>query len=139
MLWEGILAQWMISSLDSDEPIGHCSFYGANATNKHCFFQLWIDPTHRRGGWPIEGAILALDVVMHRFDMRKVYIEVAESLLPQYESIMSVPGIAEEGRLKQHIFLDGREQDVHIIALYRDRWPAMVRSVLGATPRSHND
>lgn len=120
--WEGVLANWVIIRRSSQELAGHVSFYGANAANQYCFVQAWVDGKYRRLGWPFEGVALAIDSVFTRYPMRKIYIEAVDVDLSQYSSILRLPGIEAEGCLRAHTFVAGRYRDVHLVAIYRDRW-----------------
>jgi RimJ/RimL family protein N-acetyltransferase len=67
------------------------------------------------------GIGLFFEYVFGCWDVRKLYMEVAEYNFPQMES-----GIGRffelEGRLRNHTYLAGKHWDQLTLALYRDAW-----------------
>jgi len=66
--------------------------------------------------------MLFIRYVLSCWDFRKVYFEG-----PEFNTVTFASAIGKsldlEGVLKQHDYYDGRYWDVHILALYRDRFP----------------
>lgn len=74
-------------------------------------------------GVAVEGVALFIDECFHRFPLRKLYIFLSESSEAAIGSSIG-SWFEREGRLTDHVFLDGRHQDVSIGAMTRARFVA---------------
>jgi len=121
-LWSRSLVAYSILSLESATPLGLASAYGANLANGTCYMQVLLFPEYQRRFWPLEGAVLLINTIFNRFNLRKIYGEVSDKALRQFASALRRSYIHVEGTLREHGFVDGQFQDVHIMAVYREEW-----------------
>jgi len=115
-LWAGVLAQFAI--LHGDNLLGLSVLYGADFANGHCKMGIakFRDAPDLR---VMTGALLTINYGFQGWPFRKIYLEMAEYNFPQIASGAGTV-FSEEGRLTEHIFLDGIYWDVLILALKRD-------------------
>lgn len=125
LLWEGVTAQFVLRA-GSGAPVGLVSCFGADFRNRHAHIGVIGDPSWRNSGLIVAGAWRFVGYLFEQFDLRKLYAEVLESnfvrLLTGADRLFEV-----QGRLMAHEFLDGRYQDLYVLALDRDRWQAQER------------
>jgi acyl carrier protein len=125
LLWEGVTAQFVVRS-GSGDPVGLVSCFGADFRNRHAHIGVLGDPAWRNSGLIVAGAWQFITYLFEQFDLRKLYAEVLASnlvhLLTGVDRLFEV-----QGKLMDHEFLDGRYQDLYVLALDRDRWQAQER------------
>ncbi len=77
------------------------------------------------------GAALFLEYVFRGWSFRKLYFELPEFNLAQFSRGVNRLFV-EEGRLREHLYYDGRFWDKVILALYRTTWEAQSKRILQA-------
>jgi hypothetical protein len=127
-LWNTVLAQFLVVSADSEEPLGIVVLY------RPAFQHGWAYVAAARfdGGGPsyqfMLGVVLFIEYSFRHWDLRKMYME-----LPEYNLEQFVSGNERffeiEGRLVGHTFYDGQHWDELVLAIYRDTF-AQVREPL---------
>ena len=115
VLWNGVLAQFVVVSVDTGQPVGLVSTYGADHRNGTCFVAVLVEEDHRLSGWAAEGFLLTLDYVFGNWPMRKIYADVLARNMDQFRSAASTIFV-QEGLLRQHELVDGAYEDVHLLA-----------------------
>jgi RimJ/RimL family protein N-acetyltransferase len=127
-LWHNVLQQFVVEDVRSGRPIGLVAAKSANLHHRTVFIHVGFVHTVRRRGWPIESIVLLLALLFERYDMRKVYAEMADSSFRLMAS-----GIGTyfdlEGSLRDHLLVDGEYQDLHILSITETRWRDSIRPI----------
>ncbi len=119
-LWQGVIAQFVVESRRTAEPLGLVSCFGVDQRNRHAHVAVLFDPDAATGRlWRAEAVLLFVHYVFEVFDLRKLYAEVLELNLPQLTSVVGRYA-TQEGVLVDHEYFAGRYWDVHLLAIHRD-------------------
>lgn len=127
-LWAGTLANFVIEGRASGEPVGLFSIFGSNQACTRAQVGLAIEPEHQRAGWPMEGLFVGLRYAFSTWPLEKVYFESAEGNREPVGAGYAKFATAEVV-LPEHLFLDGRYEDVHVFGLTRAAWDAIEKVV----------
>jgi RimJ/RimL family protein N-acetyltransferase len=121
-LWPNTLAAFVVMTKEKAEPVALAVAVNGDMLSRTCMINYVAHPDLDRTGWHLEGTLLFINYVFRVWEMRKIYGEV----LSHNSGIWSRSkgrGIArEEGRLRDHILLDGRYHDLIYLAVYREPW-----------------
>jgi RimJ/RimL family protein N-acetyltransferase len=102
--------------------IGHCGLFHADLTARHCELGIHIGEKDYWGrGYGREAVGLLLDYAFRIRNFRRVWLEVHaanERAIRAYRAC----GFVEEGRMREHVWLDGRYVDNVIIGVMREEW-----------------
>jgi [ribosomal protein S5]-alanine N-acetyltransferase len=116
----GVLAQFLVSAPRTNKTIGLVSSYNADLRNGTAYAAVVMTTGHHRTGIGVEAMTLFLSYLLSTWPLRKVYYEAAEYNIDQYRS--GLHKLFEiEGRLQNHLYLDGRYWDSYILASTRDQ------------------
>ena len=131
-LWDNCHAAFIYESSAQNGSAGVVMSYSADMRNGFAYLAF---ARLRQGTSPLHDAVVAaealvlfVDFLFQGWDLRKIYVEVAEYNLGQFSSLVSLLDV--EARLKQHVYLDGRHWDMIIAALRRDCWPSLRERLL---------
>jgi RimJ/RimL family protein N-acetyltransferase/acyl carrier protein len=129
LLWEEILAQFIVTCRDG-RRVGVVSAFELDARNRTVHLAVIEDPEWVGSGLALEGVAVFLSYLFAQFDLRKVY---AECLADNYAAFASGAGrvFDVEGRLREHEYVDGRYEDVYLLAVERSRWAVQHRRLFG--------
>jgi hypothetical protein len=120
-LWRGVLVQYLVVGLHDPTPLGLVAVYNANFQDGYAYLAAERFGARRATPLMVFGLALFIDYVFACWDFHKLYLEVAEYNVGQFQS-----GIGrlftEEARLGGHIWYGERRWDQLILALYRDTW-----------------
>jgi RimJ/RimL family protein N-acetyltransferase len=119
--WAGSVTQLLVCDRETGARVGLASLSNVNFVVGHGYFSLAKFDRDDRTGKILDGAVLFLEHVFSAFPLRKVYLEVAGYSLGQFLSGVG-DLFEEEGRLREHVFADGKFWDVTILSLARSRW-----------------
>jgi RimJ/RimL family protein N-acetyltransferase len=130
LLWHETAFSCVASQLGSqNELIGLVELFGVDEANGHAQISVAAFEAYRASGLIIEAAALFLDEVFWRFNLRKVYAMLSDSSMAEIGSMLD--GFFKlEGRLSDHVFLNGRLESVHITSIGRDAFAALTTSKL---------
>jgi RimJ/RimL family protein N-acetyltransferase len=117
-LFQETLAFLMVESKVDGRPLGSVAAYGCDHRDGHAKIAAIAAPTEPSGGPFIEAPGLLIDFLFAAYPLRKLYGEVLASNLRQFGSTP----YREEGRLREHSWVNGCYEDMIIVALYRDDW-----------------
>lgn len=119
-LWDQALANFVVSNR-SRHPIGIVSAYGADHRNATCYVAAVGSEDAQDGGLMVESIGLLVTYLFLAFPFRKVYME---SLQSNYSRFASGEGrfFTLEARLREHEYVDGKYQDMVILAIYKSDW-----------------
>lgn len=142
-LWRGVLDQRLILDRTSDGPIGLVAARNADMRRGIAWLDITLHPRVHGRGWPFESVMLFVDHLFRGWPLRKLYAEV---LGGHIDDVASGVGrlFVEEGRLAAHEYVDGAWSDLHILALFRERWerdaPRLLRGLVpGHAPDGSGD
>jgi acyl carrier protein len=133
LLWEGVLAQFLVATADG-RVVGLVSAFEADLRNGHAHVGVVSDPDWRSSGLALDGLVRLVSHLFSQFDLRKVYAEVLERNLARFRSgegrLFSV-----EARFKEHEYIDGRREDLFVLAATRASWQGVHQRLLGEPPQ----
>jgi RimJ/RimL family protein N-acetyltransferase len=119
--WQNTLAVFLVIGAKDPTPLGLVVAYRPSFQDGHACLGAETFLTARPAPLMVFGLALFIDYVFACWNFHKLYMEVAEYNLPQFKS--SIGRFVEvEGRLRKHLWYDGRAWDQLFLALYRDRW-----------------
>jgi RimJ/RimL family protein N-acetyltransferase len=118
-LWGGVLTQFLVERKDGSERLGLVTAYDAVPRDGHCHIAALFRPDTRV--WPLEGMFLFVNYLFAEFGFRKLYGEVIEYNLDAFASAIG-RWLEPEGVLRGHELHGGRYWDVHLLALWRERF-----------------
>jgi RimJ/RimL family protein N-acetyltransferase len=122
-VWDGTLVHLVAVGNRSRRRLGVASVTSADMRNGTAYFSVVSDPAVVGTSLMIEAAGLAIEYVFQTWPFRKLYAEVPEYNLRTFGSVTE-RYFRREGRLTDHVFLDGRYWDVHVLATDRATWQA---------------
>jgi hypothetical protein len=135
-IWQAVLAQFLVVRADDKEPVGLVMAYKPNFQDKHAYLGATRFNVRERSPLLMLGAALFIEYVFTCWDFHKLYLELPEYNLVQFERGFDDLFVTE-ARLRSHVWYDGRLWDQVIMALYRDTWREQSARVLAAeAPRS---
>lgn len=120
-LWESVLAQFVIEGINSQKPLGLVAITTPNFRDGFAYISALGPPESQGLGLIAEGVLLGFHYAFSTWPFRKIYMEATEE---SYRTFKSGLGrfFVEEGRLKAHVFWNGRFMDLLILAVYREMW-----------------
>ncbi len=117
----GTFLQLLVLSRATGGRVGLVNAYAENLRDGWIYVGAVSDPAHRMSGVTIDGVACLVDHLFRCWDFRKVYIEAIEYNQHQFDT--GLRNVAsEEGRLRSHVFFDGRHWDLVTSAIYRAEW-----------------
>lgn len=120
-LWNGVLAQFIAESATTGDPLGLVVLSSANHRDGYVYLSAMATPEVQGLGIMVEAVMLTINYAFVTWPFRKLYMEAVDDNLAQFESALA-RHFVEEGTLRQHAFMFGRYQDLHILAMYREHW-----------------
>lgn len=127
-IWDGVLAQYVIRMVDSNQAIGMAVAYRTNLHSGYAYFAMVVSPDVAGTGVAMEAAAMFIDYLFAGWSFRKLYIEVLDSVY--HSSYASGEGryFHEEACLRAHEYWDGEYHDTYLLAIYRSdpKLPRMI-------------
>ena len=120
-VWDGTLVHLVGVGNRSRRRLGVASVTSADMRNGTAYLSVVSDIGVIGSGLMIEVAGLAIEYVFSTWPFRKLYAEVPEYNLRTFGSVTK-RFFRREGLLTEHVFLDGRYWDVHVLATDRATW-----------------
>jgi UDP-4-amino-4,6-dideoxy-N-acetyl-beta-L-altrosamine N-acetyltransferase len=106
----------------SDQLIGVTGLHNFDHVARHAGFGITIgDKEHWGRGHGTEATSLILSHAFDTLNLNRVWLHVYE-FNPRGIRVYEKLGFAIEGRLRQHVFRDGRYWDVLTMGILRDEW-----------------
>jgi hypothetical protein len=124
------LAQFMVTRSSDNRPLGAAAVYQHNFQDEHAYLAVAAFDTDRNP-LMVLGTALFVEYVFTCWNFRKLYLDLPEYNLPQLASGVGTL-FAEEGRLREHMYYDGRFWDKLVLALYRRTWEERSGRLLAA-------
>ena len=102
--------------------IGQCALFNVNATAQTCELGITIgDKEYWGRGYGHESINLLVEYAFRYHNYRKVWLQVHagnERAMRAYQAC----GFVEEGRLRAHVWSDGRYDDLVVMGMLREEW-----------------
>lgn len=122
--WSSTLAQFLVIKRPSNKPIGVTAVHQANFQDGFAYMSAaHFEPSQPSPAMMI-GLAIFLNYVFACWDFRKLYMEVPEYNYDQFSSVVTQYGQLE-GRLRDHLYFNGRHWDLLTLAIYRDHWQSV--------------
>ncbi|HVF05116.1 MAG TPA: GNAT family protein [Frankiaceae bacterium] len=103
------------------ELVGRAALFAFDELSRNAEVGLGFGPEHRGKGYGRETLRLLLDFCFRRRNLHRVWLECAatnERAIRAYRAA----GFVEEGRLREHAWIDGRYVDMVRMAVLRSEW-----------------
>jgi RimJ/RimL family protein N-acetyltransferase len=120
-VWDGTLVHLVGVGNRSRRRLGVASVTSADMRNGTAYLSVVSDPAVVGSGLMIEVTGLAIEYVFSTWPFRKLYAEVPEYNLRTFATVTQ-RFFRREGLMTEHVFLDGRYWDVHVLATDRATW-----------------
>ena len=118
-LWQGILIQFVVESLDTGQPAGHVICYNPDFGLGHAYVGAAMASRYRSSGIAVEPVRIFIRYLFDVWPFQKLYFELPEFNYRQFASAAN--GVLHvEARLRNHDYYRGRRWDRLILAVYRD-------------------
>ena len=117
---QGVHFQLVIAKRDSFEPIGLINLYNANFRHGYAYLATIVEPSLQSTGIGMEAVFAFVYYSFSVWPLSKIYFESLDSNWQQMKSGLRRGVFHEEGCLRSHAYVEGRRQDYHIAAIYRD-------------------
>ena len=104
---------------------GLVSAYDVNLAEGWCFILQYFTPEFQRQLYGAEASIAFFDYLFRNHPFRKIYVDIQGFNSGFLEAGVSLGGLVEEGRFKDHVYHEGRYWDMVRLALYREDWPKL--------------
>jgi RimJ/RimL family protein N-acetyltransferase len=131
---QGYLAQFTVAGRRPSDVLGVAGVYNANVHDGTGYLAVMADSAHTGTGTGVEALLLLVEYCFKVWTFRKLYLETAEYNYDAFasgaESFFEV-----EGRLRDHLYYDGRHWDLVIASIRRERWPETGGRMLSALIR----
>jgi RimJ/RimL family protein N-acetyltransferase len=119
-------------SIDADDKlIGHCALFRFDDTARTCELGITIgDKSYWGRGYGRDAISVLLDYAFRLRNLRRVFLSVNgsnERAIRAYRA----SGFVEEGRLRAHVWSQGRYEDLVYMGVLREEWKARRSSGAG--------
>lgn len=119
---DGSKTQFAVVEAEEKRLIGFCGLFGIDETSRRCELGVFIgDKEYWGRGYGRDAVGLLLDYAFRLRNFRRVWLEVHsenERAMRAYKAC----GFVEEGRLREHAWLDGRYVDMVLMGVLREEW-----------------
>jgi len=136
-LWRLSSWQYAILRRDNGKLVGLLQAIDDDLRNRTVGVSLVVDRSARRAGWPLEAAVLFVDLALRELDYRKVYFVMSASTVRQLGHTVD-RWLSKEAVLRCHYRAHDHYDDCMFYSLDRSRWLAAAdefRDVAGFLPR----
>ena len=84
-LWENVIAQYLVISRASAQPLGLVGLYNANLASGYAYAYALAAGTSLGSGAAVRGLVLLGDLAFRRWPLRRIYLETTSRSLPQFQ------------------------------------------------------
>ncbi|USZ67951.1 GNAT family N-acetyltransferase [Halorussus salilacus] len=112
-------ANFLICPAGGDDPVGEANLF--RVEDDHAEVAYWLLPEARGEGYATEAASLLVEYAFETRGLRRAYARVVD-FNEGSRTLLDRLGFSEEGRLRDHVFLDGAYRDVLFYGLLREEW-----------------
>jgi RimJ/RimL family protein N-acetyltransferase len=125
---EMIAAKFLVER--DGQPLGLVYDYKRTLEDGHTKVTALLTESRTGGGYGVIATAMLVDWLFRSLPFRKVYMDVYD-YNPKVAEIVKKAGFVEEAVLKEDRFRDGQYWNLHVLAVYRDGWPAVRTRILG--------
>ncbi len=129
-LFDGVLAQFLAVEKTSGKPIGFVNVHDPNLFNATAHLAAIAMPDSRNAALMIDACMPLVEYAFALFPMRKLYAEVLDFNLVQFESIVG-KFFETEGCLVGDHYFNGQYWNKHILAITREKWTIAREKYMG--------
>ncbi|RBI63543.1 GNAT family N-acetyltransferase [halophilic archaeon] len=120
--FEGYMANAvnLLACVDGD-PVGFVALFDWDESSGRAELAYWVSPDHQGNGYGTEVTELAVE---YAFDERRCHrlVAGAHETNEASRALLETLGFREEGRQRQHVFVDGEYVDTVLYGLLVDEW-----------------
>ncbi|WP_018637135.1 phosphopantetheine-binding protein [Parafrankia elaeagni] len=117
-LWHGMLVQFLVESIQTNQPAGHLICYNADLNLGHAYVGAAMASPYLGTGIAAEPVRLFINYLFDVWPLHKLYLEMPEFNYQQFASA-GERALRVEARLRDHDYYRGRRWDRIILAAYR--------------------
>ena len=121
-LWAGVFAQYVVARPETGAIVGLVGAYQVDPASGTAFIFALGDPDAVNSTVVFRGLVLFCDAILRSRGFRKLYFEVSDFNLPQFESTIRRGAMRIEGRLIEHEAIGGAYVDLLTLAVTQDHW-----------------
>lgn len=122
MLWDNVLAQFVVFDVRSGERAGLVSLYNPNFTAGYVYLGVMIGERFRSGPRTLEALVLLVNRAFQAWPFRKIYLEAPRYSLEMASSALDLPGLEVEVTLEDSDYSGGTYHDTLICSFSRSAW-----------------
>jgi RimJ/RimL family protein N-acetyltransferase len=104
-----------------EEEAGYCGLQNIDWISRRAEINILITSENRQKGYGKEAIQLLLTFAFNDLNLHRIYLTCIydnKSALNLYKST----GFKDEGILRQHIYTDGRYEDMHLLGMLKEEW-----------------
>lgn len=117
-----VLAHFIVQTASRPpRPVGLVRAHGLNFRSRIAYLAAYSFPSAKGSGLMASGVELFITFLFRCWDIRQIFVEVLEFNLPQFQTAFGSV-FAEQGRLGEFEYFDGRYWDLIVGCLRRDHW-----------------
>jgi len=124
-LWDSVLAQFIVERRGSGKPAGLVAVTSPDFRNGFAYVSALGLPEVQGTGLIAEAAFLAFNYAFTTWPLRKIYMEASADSFRAFAAGLDEL-FREEGRLRDHVYWNGRYADMVILAVYRETWSRLL-------------
>jgi RimJ/RimL family protein N-acetyltransferase len=106
---------------DGDEPLGLASMFLVDADSRRARLGAWLKPDAQSEGNGTEAASLLVEYAFEERALRKLVANARADNAPSRGTLEKL-GFTQEGRQRDHYYIDGEYVDRVIYGLFADEW-----------------
>jgi len=113
-----------IERLKDDEYLGGCGINDIDWKNSFCEIGIFLSDNFCGNGYGTDALKILVDFIFNELNLNKVMLNVYdfnERAINSYKKV----GFIEEGRLRDHIFRNGKYNDEVVMSILRREWEEM--------------
>jgi RimJ/RimL family protein N-acetyltransferase len=113
-----------IERIEDDEYIGGCGINEIDWKNSYCEIGIFLSEDYCGKGYGTDALRTLVDFIFNEMNLNKVMLNVYsfnDRAISSYKNV----GFVEEGRLREHIFRNGKYSDELIMSILRSDWREM--------------
>jgi len=120
-VWNGVLAQFLVTAKPDQDPVGWVQAFNADLANGHVEVALArLSPRPLSRAF-VEGIVLFFSYLFDNWPLRKLYFHIAEFNLHHFENMIG-RYLHLQGQLTEHLWAGGRTWDLFVFSLDRPTW-----------------
>ncbi len=110
----------LLACVDGD-PVGFVALFDWDESSGRAELAYWVAPDHQGNGYGTEATELAVE---YAFDERRCHrlVAGAHETNDASRALLETLGFREEGRQRQHVFVDGEYVDTVLYGLLANEW-----------------